>query len=279
MLAFAVVGVAFYRFMVMTAAIDRACPFQTSVSTLVRWFQYPLHDFMYSEHFYDGGLGPPPHTIWGPAVDVLQAGLSPIVNILEGLRGKARDDPVLPSFILSLIIVPAGFLAISVTLLAPTILLLCLIFAWPLQETDIHDVHARSAMWMAETASARDDFVVVAQYITCITDLDAMQLIARRSGFRLLSQFTQALLEAQHGPTRESFTATIALARAMVCILLADPGHPTNDVGRACGAGLAYWEEGQRLGEVFLGEGILSSGFSLPCVLVRGQVVTTEGGE
>ncbi|KAG9010839.1 hypothetical protein FRB94_009746 [Tulasnella sp. JGI-2019a] len=229
-LAFTVVGVAFYGFTVVVGVLYTASPFQTAVSTAIRKIQAPLRNIFYSPDFLE--TRSPPYAFWDPAIRSFQRGarmFQPTISLLRlDLRSYHED------FLSDLL---KALPEMAWTVISPIVLLVCLLI-WPVQVSDIDELDASSVIWMAETAPDPKDLLIVAENIPFITNIDAMQLIAHSSAFSLLlSKFTETFMAAQHSHTDTNVADAITMARAVACILLADPERCWSEVRMACIAG------------------------------------------
>ncbi|KAG8980704.1 hypothetical protein FRB93_009058 [Tulasnella sp. JGI-2019a] len=144
-LAFEVLGVAFYGFTVATSIVYDASPFQTAISTAIRRVQAPLRDVLYSERFLHTRAAP--YVFWDPVIGSFQRGVGMFRYHMHYMRFYMRyglHRAARHSFGEALVWIPW-------TIILPTIALLPCLLIWLIQVFDMDELDASSAIWMAET--------------------------------------------------------------------------------------------------------------------------------
>ncbi|KAG8999606.1 hypothetical protein FRB94_006029 [Tulasnella sp. JGI-2019a] len=224
-LTFTVVGVAFYGFTVIVGVIYTASPFQTAISIAIR----KLHNVVYSDTLLKSRTRP--YTIWDPVMESLQLGVKNLRNYTTKMAFDFKSPMDSKELLFHSL---KAFLWLSWTLISPIFILPCLLI-WPIQVSDSDELDASSVIWMTETAPDPKYLFIVAQNIPLITNIKAMQLIAHSPAFALLlSKFTETFLAAQHNHTDVNVADAVTMARAVACVLLADPERCWPAVRKAC---------------------------------------------
>ncbi|KAG9026007.1 hypothetical protein FRB95_009515 [Tulasnella sp. JGI-2019a] len=255
---FASSGAAIYSLTVIVGAISTVSPFQTAVSTGLREVYNLLRDSIYPENLLNNR--PPPYTLLDPTKASLCTGVERIrstidkikQSLFQGLHGsRFHERNSRPRITLSKI---AGlpllcFMVLLHTvwmIIASLIILLVCLFVQPKRKTEtsnIHRLHAHSAIWMIETAPERDNIITAAKNIPNIADFEAMKLIAPTSAFSLLlSQFRTTLQTIQYDRSTTTLADAVILSRCVASVVLADPEHSIQAVRRACGTGMGDWD-------------------------------------
>ncbi|KAG8985231.1 hypothetical protein FRB93_005933 [Tulasnella sp. JGI-2019a] len=241
-LAFAAVGATFYGFTVVVGVVYTASPFQTAVSVVTRRVQRPFRDVLYSQHFLRKRTAP--YSIWDPIIASVQLGAERVGVSVSDMRFDLKSPIDTKELLFDSLKALRWFLW---TIISPIALLFPCLLIWPIRVSDIDELDASSAIWIAETAPDRDHLLIVAENIPLITNINAMQLIAHSSVFSLLlSKFTESFLEAQRNHTEDNKMHAIAMARAVASVLLADPERSCSAVMEACLAGFNHTDRDRR---------------------------------
>ncbi|KAG8981686.1 hypothetical protein FRB94_008865 [Tulasnella sp. JGI-2019a] len=230
-LAFTGVGLVFYGFTVIVGVVYTASPFQTAVSIAVR----NLHNVIYSETLLKSRTRP--FAIWDPAMESFQLGVKKLRGCIRAMAFDFKSPMDSKELLFDSL---KAFLWLSWTIISPIIVLLPCLLIWPIQVSEVDELDASSVIWMTETAPDHRYLLTIAQNIPLITNISAMQLIAHSSAFTLLlSKFTETFLAAQHDHADTNVADAITMARAVACVLLADPERCWRAVRMACVAGFS----------------------------------------
>ncbi|KAG9026561.1 hypothetical protein FRB95_008704 [Tulasnella sp. JGI-2019a] len=225
-LVFAGVGVVFYGLTVLVGVVYTASPFQTAVSIAIR----NLHNVIYSEALLKSRTKP--YTIWDPAMESFQIGVEKLGVCMTDMAFDFKSPMDSKELLFDSL---KAFVWLAWIIVSPIIIQIPCLLIWPIQVSDIDELDASSVIWMTETAPDHRYLFIVAQNIPLITNINAMQLIARSPAFTLiLSKFTETFLAAQHNDTDANVTDAVTMARAVACVLLADPERCWRAVRMAC---------------------------------------------
>ncbi|KAG9031006.1 hypothetical protein FRB95_003232 [Tulasnella sp. JGI-2019a] len=228
--AFAVVSLVFYGFTVVVSVVYTTSPFQTPVSAVIRKVQQPLRDIFYSPDFL--GTRGVRYTFWDPAIASLQLGAARVNTAIRAMHIDLTSSIEAKNFPFDLF---KAALWILWTIISPIVIIIPCLFIWPVQPSDVGELDVFLALWMTETAPDHKHLLTVAQNIPLVTDINAVQLISRSSVFSLLlSRFTETFLEVQRNPTEDNVAHASTMARAVACVLFADPERSWLKVRRAC---------------------------------------------
>ncbi|KAG8981681.1 hypothetical protein FRB93_008482 [Tulasnella sp. JGI-2019a] len=219
-LAFLVVGAAFYGFTLIVGVMYKASPFQTAISTAIRKVQTPLHDIIYSQEYLSNASQAAPYAFWAPAIAIFVMGVDRFALATDNMT----DIHLSTGGLIPLAGYFLACLSILWMVIAPIVMIFLCLLVWHVQPSAVDQLEAYSAIWMAETAPDHKHLLTIPQNIPLMTRVNTVQLIARSSAFSLLlSKFTETFLNVQNNPTEDSVADASTMARAISCVLFADP--------------------------------------------------------